>query len=98
MFLYPLAVAIILLSLFGRFFGYDRRVFRWTIGFTLPFAVVDLVRSLPSGLLDALRLTDAVNAITLHLPLAQLGLSWLLPAILGLAIGLAIRAAKSVKA
>ncbi len=98
MFLYPLAVAIILLSLFGRFFGYDRRVFRWTIGFTLPFAVVDLVRSLPSGLLDALRLTDAVNAITLHLPLAQLGLSWLLPAILGLAIGLAIHAAKPVKA
>ena len=41
MFLYPLAIVLILLALFGKFFGHDRRVYAWKIGFTLLPAVYD---------------------------------------------------------
>ena len=35
MFLYPLAITLILLALFGRFFGNDQRVYGWVTGCTL---------------------------------------------------------------
>ena len=33
MFLYPLSIALIALALLGKFFGHDRTVYCWTIGF-----------------------------------------------------------------
>ena len=50
MFLYPLAIVLILLALLGKFFGNDRRVYCWTIGLTLLAALYDLLRTLPEGL------------------------------------------------
>ena len=43
MFLYPLAIVLIVLSLCGKFFGHDRRVYRWVIGFTFFSALYDLL-------------------------------------------------------
>ena len=45
MFLYPLSIALIALALLGKFFGHDRTVYCWTIGFTLIAAVYDLTPS-----------------------------------------------------
>ena len=61
MFLYPLAVVLILLTLCGRFFRDDRRVLRWTIGFTAAGAVFDFLRALPEGLRDVLHLESRVS-------------------------------------
>ena len=47
MFLYPLAITLILLALLSRFFGHDRSVYCWVTGFTLVAAVYDLLRTLP---------------------------------------------------
>lgn len=91
MFLYPLAIVLVLLALFGRLFGHDRTVYCWTIGLTLFAAVYDLVRSLPANVQSALRLTDAVDAVGKALPLSGLGLAWVCPALLGLVIGLIVR-------
>lgn len=90
MFLYPLAITLILLSLCGRFFRYDRAVFAWTTGLTLVAALYDLFVSLPKGIYDALH-GDAVKAfVTGLLPFAELGLGWVCPALLGFAIGLVV--------
>ena len=56
MFLYPLAVTLILLTLFGRFFSYDRSVYRWVTGCTAVAAAVDFCTALPKGIASALHM------------------------------------------
>ena len=93
MFLYPLAIVLILLTLCGRLFGDDPAVLRWTMGFTLAAAVFELLRSLPAPALEALHLTTLTGTVTGLLPLAELGFGWVLPAAAGLAVGLLRRRA-----
>lgn len=54
MFLYPLAIVLIVLSLCGKFFEHDRRVYRWVIGFTFFAALYDLCASLQGNVISAL--------------------------------------------
>lgn len=88
MFLYPLAVALILLTLFGKAFGNDRIVYRWVIGFTLIAALVDFFNALPEGTAKFLHITGAAQAARDLLPLGDLGFGWLCPGAVGLVIGL----------
>lgn len=98
MFLYPLAVTLILLSLGGRLFAYDRVVFRATTALTLVAALYDFLMALPAPLYTALH-GDAVRAfVTGFLPFSSLGLGWVCPALLGFAIGLALHFARGKKA
>lgn len=84
MFLYPLAMTIIMLALSGRLFGHDRRVYACTTAFTLIAAIPDLTGSLPHGLSDA-PVIRTVNKIGDMLPLADIGLGWVCPALVGFA-------------
>ena len=90
MLLCPLAVVLITLTLFGRLFGDDSRVFRWAIGFTIPAAVCGALAALPDGVIAALHLEGFNLAVNTYLPLARLGLGWVCPALVGLAVGLAV--------
>ena len=90
MFLYPLAIVLIVLSLCGKFFGHDRRVYRWVIGFTFFAALYDLCASLQGNVISALHLNGVLDFVRANLPLAHLGLGWVCPAALGLVIGLAV--------
>ena len=90
MLLCPLAVVLITLTLFGRLFGDDCRVFRWAIGFTVPAAVCGVLAALPDGVIAALHLEGFNLAVNTYLPLARLGLGWVCPALVGLAVGLAV--------
>ena len=91
MFLYPLSIVLILLTLGGGLFGNDRGVLRWTIGFTMAAAVIDLLRTLPETTRTLLHLEPLVNAAESWLPLCKLGFGWVCPAIIGLVIGLVLR-------
>ena len=91
MFLYPLAIVLILLTLFGRAFQNDRGVLRWTMALTAVAAVFDLLRALPDTLQSSLGLTAAVDWAARCIPLAGFGFGWVCPALLGLAIGLGLR-------
>ena len=91
MFLYPLSIVLILLTLGGGLFGNDRGVLRWTIGFTMAAAVIDLLRTLPEATRALLHLEPLVNTAERWLPLCQLGFGWVCPAIIGLVIGLVLR-------
>lgn len=90
MFLYPLTITLILLCLFGRGFGYDRRVFVSVTVCTALAAVLDFLNALPAGAKDFLRADTILSAAEEYLPFFSLGMGWVLPACAGLAIGLAL--------
>ncbi|MBM6717986.1 branched-chain amino acid transport system II carrier protein [Gemmiger formicilis] len=91
MFLYPLSIVLILLTLGGGLFGNDRGVLRWTIGFTMAASVIDLLRTLPEGTRTLLHLEPLVTFAETYLPLCQLGFGWVCPALAGLLLGLLLR-------
>ncbi len=90
MFLYPLAIVLILLALFGGLFRHDRAVYGWTIGLTFVSAVYDLLLALPKNVRGLLRLDAPLKLIGKALPMSSMGLGWVCPAALGACIGLAV--------
>lgn len=52
-------------------------------------AVYDLLFALPDSVKEFLRLDGILDALARILPLSELGLAWILPAFLGLLVGLA---------
>lgn len=97
MLLYPLAITLILLSLCGRLFGYDRTVFVWTTALTLLAALYDFLTALPERVFLLLHGDIVREFVAGFLPFASLGLGWVCPALLGFAIGLAIHLARGRK-
>ena len=98
MFLYPLSIALIALALLGKFFGHDRTVYCWTMGFTLIAAIYDFVVALPAGVYNTIH-GDAIKAFgAAYLPFAKLGLGWVCPTLVGAAIGLILHFARGKKA
>jgi len=94
MLLYPLAVTLILLTLSGRFFEYDKGVYQWVTAFTAVAAAVDFFNALPEQAASVLHVDRAAQAAARILPLSGQGFGWICPAVLGLILGLAVRAAK----
>ena len=94
MFLYPLSIVLILLTLGGRLFGNHPTVLRWTIGCTAVAALADLLRTLPEGTRAVLHLEGVVSLAETWLPLCKAGFGWLVPAVIGLVIGLVLRRAR----
>lgn len=91
MFLYPLSIVLILLTLCGGFFGNDKTVLGWTIGCTAVAAVFDLLRTLPGETRAFFHLEGVVTWAQTWLPLCEQGFGWVLPALVGLVIGLVLR-------
>lgn len=90
MFLYPLAITLILLALLGKFFGHSQKVYVWTTGFTLVAAVFDMIGSV-AGLLPGNALLEQLKLLGgRFLPFYDLGLGWVCPALVGFAIGLGL--------
>lgn len=89
MFLYPLSMVLIVLSIMTPVIKKSRIVYFTTVVFTVIPAFLDFVNALP----DVARNTSLVQSlITVRntLPLSSVGVSWLLPAIIGLVLGLVI--------
>ena len=88
MFLYPLAITLILLSLSGKFIGTNPTVYRTTTAFTLIAAVFDMIGAV-SGMIPGNRVLAGLKAFAGNiLPLYDLGLGWILPAAIGFLVGL----------
>lgn len=91
MFLYPLSIVLILLTLCGGFFGNDKTVLKWTIGCTAVASVFDLLRTLPGETQAFFHLEGVVALAQTWLPLCKQGFGWVIPALVGLVIGLVLR-------
>lgn len=94
MLLYPLAITLILLTFASGFFGHDRRVYVSVTAFTMVAALLDFISSLPEGLYNAFHGDAIIGLASKHLPFFNLGMGWICPAIVGLVLGLVIRAVK----
>ncbi|MGH1865465.1 branched-chain amino acid transport system II carrier protein [Enterococcus durans] len=88
MLLYPLSLALILLSLTARFFQRNPVIYQVTMLFTAVPAVLDMFANSPA----LVRQQSVVAALLAfyhhHVPLASLGLGWVVPTLLGYLISL----------
>lgn len=94
MFLYPLAITLILLALFGKWFDHDRAVYVSVTAFTVFAALFDLLKTLPEAVRDSLHLNGLVGLAQKSFPLFDLNLGWVVPAVIGLVLGLVIRSVR----
>lgn len=89
MFLYPMAITLILASFASALLEKDRRLYRWPMLLAGLAAFGDALSVLPKGL----QATGAVQALLgcyHQLPLFSLGMSWLLPTLAALAAAVAV--------
>ena len=94
MFLYPLAITLILLALCGNMFDNDKVVYVCVTTFTLVAALFDFIKALPAGIQSAINAEALLAVVSKYLPLFDLGMGWIVPAIAGLILGLVLRAVK----
>ena len=90
MFLSPLAIVLVLLTLAGRGFGNDPTVLRWALGLTGAAALFDGLGALPASTRSLLHLDGLTAAVLGFLPLSGQGFGWVCPALLGVAVGLVL--------
>lgn len=93
MFIYPLAITLILLALFGDLFNHSTIIYKSVTIFTLIAALFDLIKTLPTNIIDSLNLQVLINIADKYLPFYNLNLGWLLPAIIGLIVGIVLKKA-----
>lgn len=92
MFLYPLSMVLIILSVLSPYIKRDHVVYKITILLTLIPAFLDLIVNLPAPVANT-SFVKAVAAFRMqYLPLANIGISWLVPALIGIVVSLVIHA------
>lgn len=89
MFLYPFAMVLILLSITANLFNKDRVVYLWTVLFTLVPAFLDMIAAFPPVVSQSSWALALKGVQMKYLPFAAIGMDWIIPALLGLVIGLA---------
>lgn len=88
MFLHPLAITLIVLSLINPFILKEKIVYRWTTALTILAAFFDLCKALPEPLQENLLVKNIVKFAHLYLPGFDYGFGWIIPAFCGFIIGL----------
>ncbi|EMF0079208.1 branched-chain amino acid transport system II carrier protein [Enterococcus hirae] len=88
MFIYPLAMTLILLVLVGPLFKQRPAVYRMTTYFTLIASILDGLNACPDGIKQTSFVKTLLDFATNYLPFFKLGMSWIVPALIGLVIGL----------
>lgn len=88
MFLYPLAITLILLAIFGPLFSHSSRVYQMTTYFTLIASVVDGLNASPAFISTSTVAKTIISFGENYLPLFSIGMGWVLPASIGFVIGL----------
>ena len=90
MFLYPLAITLVLLALFGKAFGNRKGVYVWTTAFTLVAAIFDMIGAVSRMIPGNALLSGLTGFAGKVLPLYSLGLGWVCPAAVGFIVGLIV--------
>lgn len=89
-FLYPVAIMLVLLNLCHRIIGAHDWAYKLGIGLTLIFALADMLIHLQIDL-------PWWQSLVSHLPFANMGLSWLIPCLTAAVIGRLLPPSKSLK-
>lgn len=97
MYLYPLAIVLIFLSLAYPIIGKNKRIFSLTIFFTAIFSIFDLLKALQKNISSTDSISRIVDFAKNYLPAFELGFGWLISAIFGIILGLLISIIKKEK-
>ncbi len=90
MLLYPLATVLVIMALFEKAFGKSKYVYGWvTLGAFIP-AVFDFCKTLPEGVQTALHIPAMTELGRSIFPFFDHGLGWVVPALIGLVIGIVL--------
>lgn len=89
MFLYPLSMVLILLSVFSPLFKRDGVVYLTVVVCTVVPAFFDMIVAFPKVVSQS-HVGLAVAGMRSYLPLANIGMSWAVPALVGLVVGLVL--------
>ena len=95
MLIYPPAITLVILALSGKIHDHDTGVYRWTLAFVWLAAFLDFWKALPYDLIPSL--TEMVTSISGMLPFSEISLGWLLPALVGMCVGMLMKIRKCVE-
>lgn len=98
MFIYPLCITLILLSLVSPFFHRARVVYICTTIFTIVPAIVDGLNAAPAIVAKSVVVQSLTNFESKYVPFFVQGFAWLVPAIIGFVIGIGIYVVQRVRA
>ncbi|NLP27761.1 MAG: branched-chain amino acid transport system II carrier protein, partial [Clostridia bacterium] len=90
MFLYPLAIVLIILSLLAPIINKERHIYRSTILLTIIAATFDFCNALPATLKDSRIIKGIIDFAHKFLPGFDNGFGWIIPALVGFIIGIII--------
>lgn len=90
MFLYPLVITLILLSILAPFINKQSDVYKWTTALTIIAAFFDFCKALPQPLQENVIVAQLVNFANVYLPGFNYGFGWIIPSLCGFIIGLII--------
>lgn len=85
MFLYPLAIVLVMVTLLCRGRAIDSLYYQWTMALTGIVALIDGIQAMPE-LAWLLPLKELASTFATYLPLSGQSLGWFVPSLLGLAI------------
>ncbi|MGT2666112.1 branched-chain amino acid transport system II carrier protein [Streptococcus rifensis] len=88
MFIYPLAIALVILSLLEKWVKGNGTVYRWTAYLTLISAVIDGLANSPWK--GHPIVSQVVYFAQRLLPFSEIGMGWIVPTLLGLSIGFTV--------
>ncbi|MBL7564547.1 branched-chain amino acid transport system II carrier protein [Staphylococcus saccharolyticus] len=97
MFIYPLAITLILLALLSPLFNHSKIVYRFTTFFTLIAALVDGVKASPEYFVHTKFAQMIISLGEKYLPFFTIGMGWIIPALTGLVIGFIVYLVSSRK-
>ncbi|KJW13783.1 branched-chain amino acid transport system II carrier protein [Levilactobacillus spicheri] len=90
MLLYPLSLALILVSLTVAKWTYAGVVYKLTIAFTVVPAVLDMLANSPAVVTHWAPVASLLHVYHTVVPLASLGLGWLVPTLVGFVLGIGV--------
>lgn len=82
--IYPLVIVFVILSLFDRTIGWRRSVYHWALNLTLIFSLIDGLNA------AGIHFHQLNQLLTAYLPFYNLTMGWVVPALCGAAVGLAL--------
>lgn len=90
MFLYPLAIILVLLGVSGPLFKNNPIVYQTVTIFTIIPALIDGLQSSPAWIQNANITQKIIEFAKNTLPFFEIGMGWIVPAVFGLILGLGI--------
>jgi len=87
MFIYPLAITLIIMALISPLFKNSRTVYITTTLFTLIASIGDALNAMPQVVLNQAWVQTVLTFYQGHLPFFKIGMGWTVPALIGLCLG-----------